>query len=45
MEFPGREALAESFLSDLRQTAKNGEAFGADTGLPESMLPKQAPVT
>ncbi|MBO3748785.1 site-specific integrase [Streptosporangiaceae bacterium NEAU-GS5] len=32
------KALAESFLSDLRQAAKNGEAFDQETGLPESML-------
>ncbi|GLY74381.1 tyrosine-type recombinase/integrase [Actinoallomurus iriomotensis] len=32
------KALAESFLSDLRQAAKRGEAFDVDTGLPESML-------
>jgi len=39
------KALAESFLSDLRQAAKSGEAFDIDTGLPTSMLPKQVPVT
>ncbi len=32
------KALAESFLSDLRQAAKRGEAFDVDTGLPESMV-------
>ncbi|MCO5967929.1 tyrosine-type recombinase/integrase [Actinoallomurus soli] len=32
------KALAESFLSDLRQAAKRGEAFDTDTGLPESMM-------
>jgi integrase len=31
------KALAESFLSDLRQAAKSGEAFDSETGLPESM--------
>lgn len=38
-------ALAESFLSDLRQAAKRGEAFDTVEGLPESMLPKESPVT
>ncbi|WP_281178598.1 hypothetical protein [Streptosporangium amethystogenes] len=32
------KALAESLLSDLRQTAKRGEAFDMETGLPLSML-------
>ncbi|MCA2229634.1 tyrosine-type recombinase/integrase [Nonomuraea aurantiaca] len=32
------KALAESFLSDLRQAAKRGEAFDVETGLPASML-------
>ncbi|WP_331282733.1 hypothetical protein [Herbidospora cretacea] len=32
------KALAENFLSDLRQAAKRGEAFDVDTGLPVSML-------
>ncbi|MDN3356113.1 tyrosine-type recombinase/integrase [Actinomadura sp. DC4] len=32
------KALAESFLSDLRQAAKNGEYFDSDSGLPESMM-------
>ncbi|MCO6004498.1 tyrosine-type recombinase/integrase [Actinoallomurus purpureus] len=32
------KALAESFLSDLRQAAKRGEAFDTETGLPESMM-------
>ncbi|GAA0970291.1 tyrosine-type recombinase/integrase [Acrocarpospora macrocephala] len=32
------KALAESFLSDLRQAAKQGEAFDLDTGLPVSMI-------
>jgi integrase len=39
------KALAESFLSDLRQAAKNGEAFDMATGLPQSMLPKESAVT
>ncbi|GLW12022.1 hypothetical protein Misp01_71500 [Microtetraspora sp. NBRC 13810] len=32
------KALAENFLSDLRQAAKKGEAFDLATGLPVSML-------
>jgi integrase len=32
------KALAESFLSDLRQAAKRGEAFEIESGLPASML-------
>ncbi|MEV7011146.1 tyrosine-type recombinase/integrase [Streptosporangium sp. NPDC051022] len=32
------KALAESFLSDLRQAAKRGEAFEVETGLPQSMI-------
>ncbi|MEO3876076.1 hypothetical protein ABGB18_45540 [Nonomuraea sp. B12E4] len=32
------KGLAESFLSDLRQAAKNGEAFDLETGLPPSMI-------
>ncbi|MFF5206627.1 tyrosine-type recombinase/integrase [Streptosporangium sp. NPDC000396] len=32
------KGLAESFLSDLRQKAKNGEAFGLESGLPLSMI-------
>lgn len=32
------KGLAESFLSDLRQSAKNGEAFDLETGLPVSMV-------
>ncbi|WP_405140646.1 tyrosine-type recombinase/integrase [Sphaerisporangium sp. NBC_01403] len=32
------KALAESFLSDMRQAAKRGEAFDLETGLPESMV-------
>ena len=31
------KALAESFLSELRQAAKRGEAFDTDEGLPVSM--------
>lgn len=31
------KALAENFMSDLRQAAKRGEAFDLATGLPESM--------
>ncbi|MGV9776610.1 tyrosine-type recombinase/integrase [Streptosporangium sp. NPDC003464] len=31
------KALAESFLSSLRQAAKNGEAFDLESGLPLSM--------
>jgi len=31
------KALAENFMSDLRQAAKRGEAFDVATGLPESM--------
>ncbi len=33
----GNKAQADSFLSDLRQAARNGEAFDTDTGLPDSM--------
>ncbi|MFG1612031.1 tyrosine-type recombinase/integrase [Nonomuraea wenchangensis] len=32
------KGLAESFLSDLRQAAKKGEAFDVETGLPSSMV-------
>jgi integrase len=32
-----RKALAESFLSSLRQAARDGEAFETETGLPDSM--------
>ncbi|MFG2071262.1 Phage integrase family protein [Nonomuraea maritima] len=32
------KGLAESFLSDLRQTAKKGEAFDMESGLPASMV-------
>ena len=31
------KALAENFLSDLRQAAKNGEPFDITTGLPTSL--------
>ncbi|MEU7857886.1 site-specific integrase [Nonomuraea sp. NPDC049141] len=34
----GGSELAENFLSDLRQAAKNGEWFDTDMGLPQSML-------
>ncbi|MCF6467442.1 site-specific integrase [Nonomuraea sp. MG754425] len=34
----GGSQLAENFLSDLRQAAKNGEWFDTETGLPQSML-------
>jgi hypothetical protein len=33
----GNKAQADNFLSDLRHAARNGEAFGTDTGLPDSM--------
>jgi len=39
------KALAESFLSDLRQAAKRGEAFDTATGLPESILKAKNAVT
>ncbi|WP_230984910.1 hypothetical protein [Microbispora oryzae] len=32
------KALAENFVSDLRQAAKRGETFDLVTGLPESMI-------
>jgi hypothetical protein len=32
------KALAESFLAELRQAARRGEAFDVETGLPTSML-------
>lgn len=32
------KALAEAFLSDLRQAARKGEAFDVETGLPVSMI-------
>nr|BFE84220.1 hypothetical protein GCM10020093_068210 [Planobispora longispora] len=32
------KGLAESFLSDLRQAARNGEAFDPESGLPGSMV-------
>ncbi|WP_246074537.1 hypothetical protein [Nonomuraea terrae] len=34
----GGRGLTESFLSDLRQAAKKGEAFDVETGLPTSMV-------
>ncbi|MGR6921085.1 tyrosine-type recombinase/integrase [[Actinomadura] parvosata] len=34
----GGKELAENYLSDLRQAAKNGEWFDTTTGLPQSML-------
>jgi len=36
------KALADSLLSDLRQAARRGEAFDAESGLPESMLVRGA---
>jgi integrase len=39
------KALAESFLSDLRQAAKRGESFDVETGLPASMLKVKSAVT
>ncbi|MBB2908771.1 integrase [Streptosporangium becharense] len=39
------KALAESFLSDLRQAAKRGEAFDVETGLPLSLLAVKNAVT
>lgn len=39
--YPGEvktKGLAESFLSSLRQAAKNGEAFDLESGLPSSMV-------
>ncbi len=33
----GNKAQAENFLSELRQAARNGEAFETETGLPDSM--------
>ncbi|GAA5082405.1 integrase [Thermocatellispora tengchongensis] len=35
------KALAESFLSELRQAAKKGEGFDLATGLPVSMIPAE----
>ncbi|GII84156.1 integrase [Sphaerisporangium siamense] len=32
------KALAENFLSDLRQAARRGEAFDVERGLPESLV-------
>jgi integrase len=37
------KALAESFLSDLRQAARRGERFDIATGLPESMIAATGP--
>ena len=34
----GNKAQADNFLSDLRQAARNGEAFDTATGLPDSMI-------
>ena len=34
----GNKAQADNFLSDLRQAARNGEAFDTYTGLPDSMI-------
>jgi integrase len=34
----GTKALADNWLSDLRQAAKRGEGFDTESGLPESML-------
>ncbi|GAT69019.1 integrase [Planomonospora sphaerica] len=39
------KALAENFLSDLRQAAKRGEAFDLETGLPLSLLAVKSAVT
>lgn len=39
------KALAESFLSDLRQAAKRGEGFDMETGLPASMAKVKNAVT
>ncbi|MFI6800535.1 tyrosine-type recombinase/integrase [Streptosporangium canum] len=39
------KALAESFLSDLRQEAKRGQAFDVETGLPLSLLAVKHAVT
>ncbi|MEO3809823.1 tyrosine-type recombinase/integrase [Sphaerisporangium sp. B11E5] len=36
------KALAENFLSDLRQAARRGEAFELETGLPESLVKAKA---
>jgi len=33
----GNKAQAENFLSELRQAARAGDAFGTDSGLPDSM--------
>jgi integrase len=34
----GNKAQADNLLSDLRQAARNGEAFDTETGLPDSMM-------
>lgn len=39
------KGLAESFLSGLRQAARNGEAFDEASGLPESMMKVKDAVT
>ncbi|MFF3437918.1 tyrosine-type recombinase/integrase [Streptosporangium sp. NPDC002721] len=39
------KALAESFLSDLRQAARRGEAFDMETGLPLSLLAVKSAAT
>ncbi|MEV4526074.1 site-specific integrase [Streptosporangium sp. NPDC049304] len=39
------KALAESFLSDLRQAARRGEAFDMETGLPSSLLAVKSAAT
>jgi integrase len=35
------KALAQTFWSDLRQAAKNGEEFDVESGLPDSMTEKE----
>lgn len=35
------KALAESFLADLRQAARQGESFDTENGLPDSMQPAE----
>jgi integrase len=39
------KALAETFLSELRQAARRGEAFDVDSGLPASMLAAKTGLT
>ncbi|MGI5162263.1 tyrosine-type recombinase/integrase [Microbispora sp. CA-102843] len=39
------KALAESFLSDLRQASKRGETFDLETGLPVSLVKVKQAVT